>query len=81
MRGRMVPVVGSISMDMCMADVTELAVKCKLYDIATFIGPRTTAWDWARILNSIAWETFCLLGSRVPRVYKRRGIIVDVYYP
>lgn len=81
LRGLMVPVVGSISMDMCMADVTELAREVKLYDIATFIGSRTTAWDWARILNSIAWETFCLLGSRVPRVYKRRGQIVDVYYP
>lgn len=80
-RGRMCPVVGNISMDMCMADVTALAAEVQLFDLATFIGARISAWDWARILDSIAWETFCLLGSRVPRVYKRAGEIVDVYYP
>jgi alanine racemase len=80
-RGHMAPLVGAISMDLCMADVTEIAREVQLYDVATFIGPHNTAWDWARILNSIAWETFCLLGSRVPRVYKRGGEIVDVYYP
>lgn len=80
-RGRMCPIVGNISMDMCMADVTALAAEVQLYDLATFIGTRISAWDWARILDSIAWETFCLLGSRVPRVYVRGGKIVDVYYP
>lgn len=81
LRDRMVPLVGNVSMDLCMADITELAGEAQLYDTATFIGPRNTAWDWARLQNSIVWETFCLLGSRVPRVYKRGGQIVDVYYP
>lgn len=80
-RDRMCPIAGTISMDLCMVDVSRLAAEVQLYDVATFIGPRVTAWDWAHILDSIAWETLCLIGSRVPRVYYRSGQVVDVYYP
>ncbi len=80
-RNHMCRVIGNISMDLCMVDVTEIAHDVQISDLVTLIGPRISAWDWAQILDSIAWETFCLLGSRVPRVYKRAGQIIDVYYP
>ena len=80
-RNRMCRLIGNISMDLCMVDVTELAREVQFADLVTLIGPRISAWEWARILDSIAWETFCLLGSRVPRVYIRAGAIIDVYYP
>ena len=28
-----------------------------------------TAWDWARRLDTIAYEVVCGIGPRVPRVY------------
>ena len=84
LRGQMVPVVGSISMDMCMADVTELADEVKLYDIATFIGPRTSAWDWAR--NPELHRVGNLLPPRLarpprlqaPRHHRRRLLPVNL---
>jgi alanine racemase len=80
-RGKMCPIVGSISMDLCMLDVTSIAKEVQLYDTATFIGPRNTAWDWAKMLDTIPWEIICLIGARVPRVYLKAGEIHDVYYP
>ena len=80
-RGKMVPVSGTISMDLCMLDVTDLAEEIQLHDEAIFIGPRTSAWDWAELLGSIPYEVTCLIGSRVPRVYLKNGTVSDVYYP
>jgi alanine racemase len=79
--GRMCPVAGTISMDLCMLDVTDLADQIELQDEVTFLGPRTTASDWARLLGTIPYEITCLIGARVPRVYMRDGQICDVYYP
>jgi alanine racemase len=79
-KGKMCPIVGNISMDLCMIDVTDHS-DVALYDVVTFLGPRITAWDWARLLDSIPWEILCLIGARVPRVYYKNGAISDVYYP
>lgn len=79
--GTLCPVAGNISMDLCMIDVTEIADRVKLYDVATFIGPKTTAWDWARLLETIPYEILCLIGARVPRIYLRKNEIVGIYYP
>ncbi len=79
-KGKMCPVVGNVSMDLCMLDVTDHP-DVALYDVVTFLGPRITAWDWARLLDSIPWEILCLIGARVPRVYFKNGRISDVYYP
>ncbi len=67
-------------MDLCMLDITDLP-EVDLYDTVTFLGSRITAWDWARLLDSIPWEILCLIGARVPRVYFKDGKIADVYYP
>ena len=75
------PVAGTISMDLCMVDVTDLRDRIQLQDEVVFIGSRTTAWDWARLLETIPYEITCLIGSRVPRVYMKDGQICDVYYP
>jgi len=79
--GRMCKVAGTISMDLCMVDVTQVADQVKLHDEVTFIGPRTTCSDWARLLDTIPYEITCLIGARVPRVYTKNGKICDVYYP
>jgi alanine racemase len=79
-KGKMCPIVGNISMDLCMIDVTDHP-EIQLYDIVTFLNAKNSAWDWARMLDSIPWEILCLIGARVPRVYFKNGEICDVYYP
>ncbi|MGH9857192.1 MAG: alanine racemase, partial [Acidobacteriota bacterium] len=79
--GKICRVAGTISMDLCMLDVTDVADQIHLDEEVTFIGPRTTAWDWARLLDTIPYEITCLIGARVPRVYIKDGQICDVYYP
>jgi len=79
-KGAMCPIVGTISMDLCMLDITDHP-DVRLYDTVTFLGPGNGAWDWARLLDTIPYEILCLIGARVPRVYYRDGKICDVYYP
>jgi alanine racemase len=79
--GKMCRIAGTISMDLCMLDVTDVADQVQLQEEVTFIGPRTTCWDWARLLETIPYEITCLIGARVPRVYIKNGQVCDVYYP
>jgi alanine racemase len=79
--GELCRIAGTISMDLCMIDVTRVADRVKLYEEVTLIGPQTPAANWAELLDTIPYEITCLIGSRIPRVYYRAGKIVDVYYP
>jgi len=74
-------IAGNISMDLCMADVTDIADRVKIYDTVTFLGPRTICWDWAKLLRTLPYEITCLIGARVPRVYYKAGQLHDIYYP
>lgn len=74
-------IAGTISMDLCMIDVTDVSSNVHLYDEVTLLGPEVSAWEWADLLNTIPYEITCLIGARVPRVYFRNGEICDVYYP
>ncbi len=70
-RGRRAAVVGRVSMDMLVADVTGL--RAELGDPVVLMGrqgeERITAWDLARAAGTIPWETLCLFGLRLPRHY------------
>lgn len=79
-KGTMCPIVGTISMDLCMLDVTDHP-DVELYDVVTFLGPGNGAWEWARMLDTIPYEILCLIGPRVQRIYYKEGKICDVYYP
>ncbi len=69
--GRRVAVLGAITMDMCMVDVTEVA--CKLGDEVVVLGAqgaaRVDAEELAAWSGTIVWEVFCAISKRVPRVY------------
>ena len=64
------PVVGSICMDQCMIDVTDLPVA--VGDQVTVFGedPRDLA-TLARLAGTIEYEVLCLVSARVPRVVKK----------
>jgi alanine racemase len=74
-RGTYAPVVGRVSMDLTLIDVTNIP-EVMLNDQVTLLGvPRKdsevaiTAEDLARIAGTLSYEVTCGVGQRVPRVY------------
>jgi alanine racemase len=72
-RGKRVPVVGRVCMDMTMIDVTDVAGVCEGDDVV-LIGrqgsERITASDIAVKTGTIPYEVLCGISSRVPRIYQ-----------
>ncbi len=72
-RGKRAPVVGKVCMDFIMVDVTDIP-HVSLEDEVVLIGAqgkeRITVEEIADKVNSISYEIFCLIGKRVPRLYK-----------
>ena len=70
--GRRCPIVGCVTMDMMMIDVTQVP-QARVGDDAVLIGSQEnnsiTAQDIAKISGSIPYEVTCAISSRVPRVY------------
>ena len=72
--GARCPVVGAITMDMCMVDVTALTgAGAKLGDEVVLLGgqggQRIGADELATWAGTISWEIFTGISKRVPRVY------------
>jgi len=72
-RGRRIPVVGRVCMDMTMIDVTDVSGVCE-GDEVMLIGSqgseRITASDIAVKTGTIPYEVLCGISSRVPRIYQ-----------
>ena len=70
-RGRRAPIVGSVNMDMLMADVTGLDVSPG--DEVVIIGSqgadRIDVREMAAQIGTIPYEILCRIGSRIERVY------------
>jgi alanine racemase len=70
-RGRLVPQIGSITMDQIMLDVTQIP-DLQVGEIVTILGRegkvQITADDWANELGTISWEILCGFKHRLPRV-------------
>jgi alanine racemase len=70
-RGCRAPIVGSVCMDMLMADVTGLEVSPG--DEVVLIGSqwdeRIDVREMAASIGTIPWEVLCRVGSRIERVY------------
>jgi alanine racemase len=74
-RGRRVPIVGAVSMDMMMVDVTDLA-DVSPGDEVVIIGrqgeepwQQIDAREMAAAIGTIPYEVVCRIGSRIERVY------------
>jgi alanine racemase len=72
-RGRRVPIVGAVSMDMLTIDVTGLDVNPG--DDVVLIGRQgddeITAREMAAAIGAIPWEIVCRLGARIERQYAK----------
>lgn len=73
-RGRRVPIIGSVSMDMMMADVTGLDISPG--DEVVIIGrqgeeswQQIDAREMAASIGTIPWEVVCRIGARIERQY------------
>ncbi len=72
-RGRRAPVIGKVTMDQTMIDVSRIP-GVKVGDEVALIGKQgrheIRAEKIARLAGTIAYETVCSISNRVPRVYK-----------
>lgn len=75
--GKSAPVVGNITMDQFMIDITDIAKESHINagDEVILIGDsgdkKITADDIARLMNTINYEVVCMFKKRIPRVYIR----------
>jgi alanine racemase len=80
-RGRIANVIGRICMDQLMLDVTHIE-GVREGDLVTIVGPdggHTLTFDeMAELSGTINYEKVCLIGKRVPRVYRRGGEEIGV---
>jgi alanine racemase len=68
LRGRTVPLVGRVTMDMCMAAVDDGVVA--VGDVVTVFGGLVSLDEQARGAGTISYELLTALGSRLPRLYR-----------
>lgn len=81
--GQRAPIVGRVSMDQAIIDVTDIP-DVAVGDTAVLIGEQgdqhITAWEVGMAMGSIAYETLVSLGVRLPRVYATQGASETVEY-
>jgi alanine racemase len=71
-RGRPAPIVGNISMDLTLFDVTDVPgveVGDEIVLIGKMDGCSITALEIASELSTVPYEVLCAIGKRVPRLY------------
>ncbi|WP_137792094.1 alanine racemase [Bacillus sp. E(2018)] len=77
-KGERMPIIGRICMDQCMV---RLPKRLDVGEVATLIGSqkaeRIEMDEIARIAETINYEIPCLISARVPRVYTKKGRILE----
>ncbi len=71
--GKRAPVVGRVCMDFIMVDVTDIpdvSIGDEVILMGRQGGEEITANEIAEKINTISYEVLCLIGKRVPRIYK-----------
>lgn len=70
--GRRCPVVGTVTMDQLMVDCGDGA-RVRPGEECVLIGRQgdeeVTAWEWAKRMDTIAYEVVCGISARVPRIW------------
>jgi len=70
--GRQAPIIGTISMDLTLIDVTQVT-SAQVGDEVVLIGKQgdqeIRAEEVGRLAGTIPYEILCRIGSRVPRIY------------
>ncbi len=82
LKDQFAPVVGSICMDQCMIDITDISSEVKVGDEVVLMGKmnkiKFDADDIAKVIDTINYEVICAISKRVPRVYIKDGEVVKI---
>jgi alanine racemase len=77
--GRRVPIVGRVTMDLTMVDVTDVP-GAGVGDEVVLFGEQAdaaiTVEEFAAWSETLPYEVMCTIGKRVPRMYHQRGRVV-----
>ena len=80
-KGKRVKVVGRICMDQCMVNTNNIEEKIDIGDEVVIIGKQgieeIRVEDIADMLDTINYEIICVIGKRIPRVYKKGNKVVS----
>ncbi len=80
--GELAPVIGTICMDQCMVDITDIDGNVKVGDEVVLFGKQMgkeiKVEELATIIGSINYEIISVVGKRIPRVYLHNGEISNV---
>jgi alanine racemase len=72
--GRRCPVIGRVTMDQTIVNVTDLGVPVHAGEAVVLVGRQgaaeITVGEFSAWSDSIPWETLCSVTKRVPRVYR-----------
>ncbi len=80
-KGKRVPIVGSICMDQCMIDITgieDIVVGDEVVLFGEQLGGFISIDEIAEKLGTINYEVVCMISRRVPRVYVKDGEVIEV---
>lgn len=82
-KGKKAKIIGRICMDQTMLDVTDIE-DVNISDVVVLFGNgkggEPTPDDLAKWGNTINYEVVCLVSKRVPRLYRRNSVTVEVMY-
>ncbi len=65
--GQFAPIIGSVCMDLCMVDVTD--IEAKEGDTAVIFGEKLSVIEMATSIDTIPYEILTSVSSRVKRIY------------
>lgn len=82
-KGQRAPVIGSICMDQCMIDITDIEGRCRIGEEVVVIGRQgkeeVTIEELSTLIcGFVSYEYMLLIHRRVPRVYKKGDKIVRI---
>jgi len=75
--GKKAPIIGTICMDMCMIDITELNVS--IGDTVDIFGEENSISSMATILETIPYEIISSISSRVHRIYLESSKVLSSF--
>ncbi|MFA6253947.1 MAG: alanine racemase [Candidatus Paceibacterota bacterium] len=67
-KGKKVPVVGRVCMDMIIVDVSQVS-KVRVGDEVIVMGPGVTAYDFAKLSETSPYEVITRINPDIPRLY------------
>ncbi len=77
-KGKRVPIIGRICMDQSMIDLTDID-HINIGDEVVIFGEQNNHYihvdEIAKKLGTISYEIVCMVGRRIPRIYKKNGEI------